>query len=260
MENHSLIDEEWKSLDEPKGFLVSNKGRIIGRSGKILKPIDSKTGYYTFGYKEGKKSKHYTYHRAVAKTFIFNPDPDKFTQVNHKNGNKHDNRVENLEWVTPKQNSEHAFRNGLTLYYKPSKEEVKELRKDFIDGLSLEKLTEKYHIQPCTIYKYTNGLNRTAISEEIKTKIRDEYEKGKEILELASLFNLERTTIRKIVKTTSRYKRKADRFKQSKKEVKEMKELYLSGCSVYELAEMYNISTQKAHARLYSLRKELGDV
>lgn len=99
--------ERWKDIDTCKGYEVSNTGQI--RSKKDLTPVPVK---YFKGYKwvvlesnDGHKVCN-SIHRFVAKAFIENP-LDK-PQVNHINGVRADNRVENLEWVTARENLMHA--------------------------------------------------------------------------------------------------------------------------------------------------------
>ena len=84
----------------------------VSRNGYKLKPQLNSNGYYRiYLSKNGKVTKKYI-HRLVAKMFI--PNPNDLPQVNHKDGNKLNNRAENLEWVTPKENIQHAFKKGLS--------------------------------------------------------------------------------------------------------------------------------------------------
>lgn len=85
------------------------------RKEKVLKPHrNSYTGYYAYVFSSwgnGEKDKRENIHRLVALHFI--PNPDCLPEVNHKDGDKLNNRVDNLEWVTREQNIQHGFINGL---------------------------------------------------------------------------------------------------------------------------------------------------
>ena len=87
---------------------VDELGNIY-HNGKRIKPKDNGRGYLVIII----KGKTYRIHRMVAIKYI--PNPNNEPVVNHKNGNKYDNRVENLEWVSYKSNTEHALLNGLKI-------------------------------------------------------------------------------------------------------------------------------------------------
>ena len=103
--------EEWRSIPGYPGYEASSEGRIRSfRSGecKIIKQHSSQKGYLRANLKhENGKSHCSSAHRFIAMAFI--PNPDNLPEVNHKNGNKTDNRPENLEWVTSSQNHKHAY-------------------------------------------------------------------------------------------------------------------------------------------------------
>lgn len=109
------MKEIWKDVAGYEGrYKVSNKGRVKSLiSGKILKNQSDKYGYQYVKLSNGKRGsyKHMSIHRLVALAFI--PNPENKPEVNHKDGNKRNNYVDNLEWVTPKENVEHAYRNNL---------------------------------------------------------------------------------------------------------------------------------------------------
>jgi hypothetical protein len=86
---------------------VSDKGNVRRKDGLVRRIQKYPNGYAFVAY----KGKTYTVHRLVAEAFI--PNPDNKEQVNHINGNKADNRVENLEWNTQSENQHHAVRMGL---------------------------------------------------------------------------------------------------------------------------------------------------
>ena len=88
-------------------YQVDTEGNVYGQKGRILKYSINHRGYCIVNFNYNHKRQGFAVHTLVAKTFIENTNSLR-TQVNHKNGNKKDNRVENLEWTTPKENTYHA--------------------------------------------------------------------------------------------------------------------------------------------------------
>lgn len=100
-----VIGEVWKPVPNYEGFYeVSNTGKIRSayRYRRILKPMISNAGYERVDLFKNKNRKQFSVHRLVAMTFIDNPDQKPF--VNHKDENKTNNSVDNLEWVTHVEN------------------------------------------------------------------------------------------------------------------------------------------------------------
>jgi hypothetical protein len=113
-----MIKEIWKDIKGFEGlYQASNFGNIrslpmrYSPTINILKPRMGNWGYYFVTLYKENKAYQRVIHRLIAKTFI--PNPENKPQTNHKNGNKLDNSVENLEWVTASENIEHAYRTGL---------------------------------------------------------------------------------------------------------------------------------------------------
>jgi hypothetical protein len=102
------MTENWKDIEGFEGYYqVSDLGNVKStRSGKILKPILINSGYLTVTLCVDYSKTTRLLHRLVAYHWIENPENKK--EVNHKKGNKRDNRVSELEWSTPKGNVQHA--------------------------------------------------------------------------------------------------------------------------------------------------------
>lgn len=112
------MEEEWKSLDflGYKNYEVSNLGRVkslIGNN-KILKPRTLggySKGYLRMGLVADHESKYFLIHRLVALAFIPNDDIENKIEINHKDKNRSNNSVENLEWCSKKYNMEYRSKD-----------------------------------------------------------------------------------------------------------------------------------------------------
>ena len=93
-------------------YKISNLGRVWSiRRNRFLKERISNCGYARVALAKNGTYKHLSIHRLVALAFI--PNPENKPEVNHKDGNKLNNHVDNLEWNTSSENQKHAFKNGL---------------------------------------------------------------------------------------------------------------------------------------------------
>lgn len=109
------MKEIWKDIKEYEGlYQISNTGKVRSfLTNKLLKLAINHKGYkVTYLYKNGKR-KTISVHRLVAINFILNPH--NYPQVNHIDGNKQNNNMDNLEWCDNDYNQRHAQKNGLNL-------------------------------------------------------------------------------------------------------------------------------------------------
>lgn len=115
--------EIWKRLiyqgkDYGDFYEISNYGKIRnGKTHKVRRNNVNHNGYYFVSGSLGSRENKITFrvHKAVAESFIDNPD--NLPMVNHKDGNKLNNHIENLEWCTNAENLQHAAKNNLLCIY-----------------------------------------------------------------------------------------------------------------------------------------------
>lgn len=183
------MNEEWRDVVGYEGlYAVSSLGRVkrladpdsagCMRKERIRKPCPDKNTYFKVNLCKDGKVKVFFVHRLVAIAFI--PTNDYSLQINHKNGNKQDNSVENLEWVTCKENVYHAHQMGLVhpahnqrygetnSHCKVTDEQVEEIRKDKTSTIA--QLCEKYGIGKTQIRRICSGEQRKRGSIVIKDR------------------------------------------------------------------------------------------
>ena len=156
------MEEIWKNI---KGYedryQVSNLGNVRSlmrngtKGGEVKK--NERHGYLRVRLWKNKSIKTIGIHRLVAQAFITNPLNKP--QVNHKNGNKKDNRVENLEWVNATENMNHAYNNGLCKTKK-----VTQIKNGIVLNtyLNIYRASIETGIQYASIYRCANGVGKTA--------------------------------------------------------------------------------------------------
>lgn len=173
--------EIWKEIKGYEGYYeVSSAGNVrrVGRHFRkdilfperldvpiIMKQHLSRCGYLMVPVSKG-KTKHVTVHRLMAIAFIDNPDPSTKTIVNHINGIKSDNRIENLEWCTYKENTIHGWKNKLNRPNigeanggsKLSEDDVRNIRRLFDKKMRIRDVMSLY------------GMSRSCITD-IKTRV-----------------------------------------------------------------------------------------
>lgn len=163
-----LENENWTYVKDFKDYLISSYGRVYSiKRRKLLAIRTDNSGYDHKTLWGNKNKKDFTVHRLVMESFINNPK-DKI-QINHINGIKSDNRIENLEWCTQQENLKHAWENGLRKMC-TNKRSPKQYTKDGVFIKSFESCTEAErqtnipheYISKCCLgrkyYKYAGGF------------------------------------------------------------------------------------------------------
>ena len=155
-------EERWKAAFN-NFYEISTSGRIRrlahgiqgSRPGKLLSPQKHSAGYLMVLISIKGKKKHHLIHRLVAEAFL---GANSHLEVNHKDGDKTHNCLTNLEYVTPKQNGEHASRNGLcnrgveVSSAKLTEEDVRKIRAIYSATKAVKSIMKQFSISRSAVY------------------------------------------------------------------------------------------------------------
>ena len=197
------IEEIFKPIDGFDKYFVSNMGNVKSDKTNRLLKVQKKTGYSTVGLSIINKRYSFLIHRLVAKAFI--PNPENKLTVNHINHNTHDNRVENLEWSTSKEQNDHNYKTetkkrqtnrarSVVCFDKSTNEKIQEFRSLTEASVWLNEKSNSNNVESCLagirgslnnnwmckgyIWKY-NDLENKNLDNEIWKEIPENLTCGK---------------------------------------------------------------------------------
>lgn len=160
------MKEIWKTINGFTDYKVSNYGKVKSlkyKKEKILKLSISSCKYYFVGLWKNGVRINCKIHRLVTTAFI--PNPENKPQVNHKDGNKQNNCVNNLEWVTCSENHLHAYKSKIrktnngnnSPYHKLREKEVLSIHGLYLDELTQKEIGIIYNISQMNVSDIING-------------------------------------------------------------------------------------------------------
>lgn len=159
-----------KEIPNTMGYLIDTNGNVFNKKGKLLKP-QINGSYFAVDLSIGcGKFKRATIHRLVAMAFLENKEGKP--QVNHKDGNKFNNNVNNLEWPTRSENMKHAYDVLLNSHFGEKNTQSKLTADNVLDIVykrsnetSLSKISSIYGISPSTICDIMKGRSWSHITK-----------------------------------------------------------------------------------------------
>lgn len=165
--------KEFKTIPKWQGYYkINENGQVLSlnyrRTNKpcLIKPNKNKIGYIYYNLNKKGIGYKFLAHRLVALTFLNNDDPINKTQINHKDGNKENNHISNLEWCTPSENRIHGIKSGLITFKHgqahrsailtdKQHQYIKEL---YNKGYNKTQLVDIFNVSMATINKYLNKV------------------------------------------------------------------------------------------------------
>jgi len=156
-------------------YKINTHGQVLSlRRQKLITANQSANGYNYVALSKDAKTWRLSLHRLLAITFLNNDNHDQKIWVNHKNGNKRDNKLGNLEWITPSDNKRHAINSGLQLYKRGednknailSDKQIEWIRKLFDNGYNKSNICEIMNVSRTLIHHVISKGYRTPITKQ----------------------------------------------------------------------------------------------
>ena len=151
------MDDYWRAVPGYSNYLVSRHGEVWSLvRNKVLAQVVGKRGYSTVNLYRDAHPRNFLVHRLVAAAFLGPIPPDK--QVNHKDGDKQNNNLDNLELVTPEENRAHAARTGLVVrgeqnpVSRLTDAKVRAIRAQRDAGVRVQEIAYSFGVSEKTIY------------------------------------------------------------------------------------------------------------
>ena len=148
-----MEEEKWQPILGWERYSISNYGRVKNnKTNKIKSTFINNSGYKCVQLYNNNLMKHFLIHRLVAEAFI--PNPNNLSDVNHKNENKEDNTLDNLEWVSHKENCSYGERNKKAVIKNSRPIICIETGEEFLNATEIKK---KYGYDNSLIHKCCKG-------------------------------------------------------------------------------------------------------
>lgn len=163
---------EYKVIEKYPDYGITKNGEVISLlTGIFLKQIIRENGYKSVALRNGTTNTYIRTHLLVAEAYI--PNPDKKKHINHKDGDKLNNNVDNLEWTTIRDNTIHAYETGListNIFVTVENIETKEIK----EFRSIGSLSEYFNTNERAIIGYIKFSDRYPYKEKYIIRIKDE--------------------------------------------------------------------------------------
>lgn len=186
--------EEWKFLSEYNNlYEVSNKGKVRDLNGHIKPMYKNNKGYYCLSLYYKGKSYHPTIHRLVALNFIANPN--NYPQVNHKDCDKSNNCVENLEWCDQRYNYDEGMKtfqyskNENHYFAKLKNTDIEMIYNLYKLGFIRTTIAKVFNVNTSSIEAIENGISYRELGINFKKLKRQKYKDKKNIKLPSEIYN-----------------------------------------------------------------------